>query len=149
MSVKTNNKESITKFIKFTIWKANLLSKGIHPRSVINFLSKSIWRTSLENGKHDITPENRSTFLYWFERAIDLFTKKDYVWQLDKTEGLVPYEESVRRIITFLVILSGISLVACTIMTIIVATSFAKETLELDILIHEQESSKKIQNIGT
>ena len=75
--------------------------------------------------------------------------KKDYVWQLDKTEGLVPYEESVRRIITFLVILSGISLVACTIMTIIVATSFAKETLELDILIQEQESSKKIQNIGT
>ena len=140
MSVKTNNEESITKFIKFTIWKANLLSKGIHPSSL-----KHIWRTSFEDGKLD-TPENKSTFLYWFEKAIDLFTKKDYVWQLDKKEGLVPYEESVRRIISFLFILSGISLVACTIMTITVAISFAKEPIEPDIMMQEKESSKKMSN---
>ena len=72
--------------------------------------------------------DNKVPFLTIFEQALDVFTKKDYRWQIDKNEDLVPYVESERRIIILLFILVGITLMTCNIMTAIVAITFSKET---------------------
>ena len=137
MSGKMNNKgntiNSSAKFLNFTIWKANLLSKGIHPSFVVRFLSKIIWRVSHENKENSPRPkpQKRIAFLYWFERAIDLFTKKAYVWQIDNIDGLVTYEESVRRIIIFALTLTTMSLFTCTFLTITIETLLIKETIAM------------------
>ena len=117
MSVRMNDKEktinSTTNFLNFTIWKANLLREGIHQSFAVRFLSKIIWRVSQENEENSARykPQKMAAFLYWFERVIDLFTKKNYKWQIDKSDGLVTYEESVRRTIIVVLTLTAISLI--------------------------------------
>ena len=103
--------------------------------STRKFIDKVIWKASLANRrKSSVYPFNRQQsknevpFLSLFEQALDVFTKKDYRWQIDKNEDVVPYEESERRIIILLFILVGITLMTCTIMTAIVAITFSKET---------------------
>ena len=139
MSSKIHNKgntiDSTRQFLDFTIWKANLLSKGIHQSYVVSFVSNIIWRVSHENVKNSPNnkPQKRTAFLYWFERAIDLFTKKDRVWQIDNTFGLVTYEESVKRIIIFALTLTTTSLLTCTLLTITIEKLLIKETIDLSL----------------
>ena len=104
-------------------------------KSIRKFIDKIIWQASLANRrKSSVYPfnrpdsDNKVPFLTIFEQALDVFTKKDYRWQIYKNEDLVPYVESERRIIILLFILVGITLMTCNIMTAIVAITFSKET---------------------
>ena len=101
-------RNSVNKFIEKTIWKALLANRR---------------RSSIVHSKR----KDKVSFLDVFEKALDLFTKKEYKWQIDKTDYVVPYEESLRRILIFLLILTTIVLITCTILTLIVMVVFQTE----------------------
>ena len=101
-------RNSVNKFIEKTIWKALLANRR---------------RSSIVHSKR----KDKVSFLDVFEKALDLFTKKEYKWQIDKTDYVVPYEESLRRILIFLLILTIIVLITCTILTLIVMVVFQTE----------------------
>ena len=111
------------------------LHESVERKSIRKVIDKIIWNASLANRRkssvypfHRPDSEYKVPFLTIFEQALDVFTKKDYRWQIDKNEDLVPYVESERRIIILLFILVGITLMTCNIMTAIVAITFSKET---------------------
>ena len=68
----------------------------------------------------------KASFLDVLDQALDLFTKKDYKWQIDRKFDLLPYEESLRRLIIFLFIVTLINLISSTILAFIVAAVFEK-----------------------
>ena len=85
-------------------------------KSIRKFIDKIIWQASLANRRKSSVylfnrpdSDNKVPFLTIFEQALDVFTKKDYRWQIDKNEDVVPYVESERRIIIllFIFILNG------------------------------------------
>ena len=99
--------------------------------SVNNFIEKTIWKALLANRRRSSIVhskrKDRLSFFDVFEQALDLFTKKEYKWQIDKTDYIVPDEESLRRILIFLLILTTIVLITCTILTLIVMVVFQTE----------------------
>ena len=96
--------------------------------SVNNFIEKTIWKALLVNRRRSSIVhskrKDRLSFFDVFEQALDLFTKKEYKWQIDKTDYIVPYEESLRRILIFLLILTTSNLITGTILTLIVVVVF-------------------------
>ena len=107
--------------------------------SVKRFIDKSIWNASLLDRRRSsalstshIQKEKLSN-LELLERILDLFTHKAYKWQLDRTDYLVSYEESIERLVIYLFILTGIVITICTIMMIVVAIILGKEHAIQDI----------------
>ena len=115
--------------------------------SVNNFIEKTIWKALLANRRRSSIanlhskPKQKISFLDVFEQALDLFTKKEYKWQIDKTDYIVPYEESLRRILIFLLILTTIVLVISTILTLIVVVVFQKEDNRIVVYDVEMKSN--------
>ena len=107
--------------------------------SVKTFIEKTIWNASLLNRRRSSALSNshkrkeKSSNLELFERILDLFTHKAYKWQLDRTDYLVPYEESIRRLVIYLFIVTGIVITICTIMMIVVSIILGKELTTQDI----------------
>ena len=116
-------RNSVNKFIEKTIWKALLANRR---------------RSSIVHSKR----KDKVSFLDVFEKALDLFTKKEYKWQIDKTDYIVPYEESLRRILIFLLILTTIVLITCTILTLIVMVVF--QTEDNRIVMYDIEMRSKV-----
>ena len=109
--------------------------------SVNNFIEKTIWKALLANRRRTSIVHSKASFLAVFEQALDLFTKKEYKWQIDKTDYIVPYEESLRRILIFLLILTTIVLVISTILTLIVVVVFQKEDNRIVVYDVEMKSN--------
>ena len=101
--------------------------------SVKTFIDKTIWNASLLNRRRSSALSNshkrkeKLSNLELFERILDLFTHKSYKWQLDRTDYLVSYEESIRRLVICLFILTGTVITICTIMMIVVSIILGKE----------------------
>ena len=101
-------------------------------KSVNRFLEKIIWQASFANRKRSsihlssVKRKDKASFLDVFDQALNLFTKKDYKWQIDRKDDIVPYEESLRRLFIFLLIVTFINLMTSTILAVIVAAVFEK-----------------------
>ena len=80
---------------------------NVYEDSVRTFIDKTIWNASLLNRRRSSALSNSPkqkenlSYLELFERVLELFTHKAYKWQLDRTDYLVSYEESIRRLVIY------------------------------------------------
>ena len=114
--------------------------------SVNRFLEKIIWQASLANRKRSsidilsINLKDKASFLDVFEKVLNLFTKKNYKWQIDRKDDIVPYEESLRRLFVLLLIVTFINLMTSTIMALIVASVFEKGEERMLVYVNDTKS---------
>ena len=106
--------------------------------SVNRFLEKIIWNASLANRKRSsidlssVKLKDKASFLDVLDQALNLFTKKDYKRQIDRKEYIVPYEESLRRLFIFFLIVTLINLITSTILAFIVAVGGERTLVQVN-----------------
>ena len=67
------------------------------------------------------------SFFVLIENVLELFTKKDFKWQIENNDT-VPYTESEKRLSWLLLLLSVISIVTCTTLAIILDCEHEEES---------------------
>ena len=105
-------------------------SEYIQEDSVLDFLNDTILQAT-QRFSHPpwMTKKNENlNFFALFESVLELFTKKEFKWQIEDSDT-VSYTESEKRICWLLLFLSLISLSTCTILTITIDCTHEEETL--------------------
>ena len=103
------------------------IKKGVLKDSVaVEFLESVIWQATFQDARNSsasssLHKSNKNFgYLSLLDRILELFTRKEYKWQIENSDNLVSYSESERRISLTLFILSIIFLMTSSILAIII-----------------------------
>ena len=123
------------------------IEKGVLKDSVaVEFLESIIWRATFQDSRHSSTSSSLHKanknfgYISLLDRILDLFTRKEYKWQIENSDNLVSYSESERRISLTLFILSIIFLMTSSIVAIVIECTFQEKAMFIssnNYYIHE------------
>ena len=103
----------------------------IKDSGVLEFLESIIWQTDTDISSASSSPDDESNknlkYISLLERILDLFTRKEYKWQIEKTDN-ISYSESEKRICLSLIIFSIIFLSICSFLSILLSSAFHEKT---------------------
>ena len=121
-----NSEEILTDSISFS---SSNSSEYTLEDSVLDFLNDTILQaTQRFSYSPSMTKQNEKlNFFALFESVLELFTKKEFKWQIENSDT-ISYTESEKRICWLLLFLAVINITISTILAIIVSCTHEEET---------------------
>ena len=101
----------------------------------VEFLESVIWQATFRDARNSsasssLHKSNKNFgYLSLLDRILELFTRKEYKWQIEDSDNLVSYSESERRISLTLFMLSIIFLMTSSILAIVIECTFQEKAM--------------------